>query len=87
MGSLSAYSPFVGIRCSAQLCQAVLIRQPANPHKHLMGFVSRSVEVSEGRREGGRECAHKSAELRLTQGNLRVREMEVQLPLYFCHNG
>lgn len=52
MGSLSAYSPFVGIRCSAQLCQAVLIRQPANPHKHLMGFVSRSVEVSEGGREG-----------------------------------
>lgn len=59
-GSLSRSSPCVSIRCSAQICQAILTRvarQPANSHKHFTVFVSKSVEVREG------ECTEGSASL------------------------
>lgn len=60
MDSLSRSSPCASIRCSAQICQAILTRvarQPANSHKHLTVFVSKSTEVREG------ECTEGSASL------------------------
>lgn len=54
--SLSRSSACVSIRCSAQICQAILTRvsrQPANSHKHLTVCVSESVEVREGEHTQG----------------------------------
>ena len=55
-GSLSRSSPCGSIQCSAQICQAILTRvarQPANSQKHLMVFVSKSIEVREAERTQG----------------------------------
>lgn len=55
-GSLSRSSSCASIRCSAQICQAILTwlaRQPASSRKHLTVFVSKSAEVREGEHTQG----------------------------------
>lgn len=49
-GSLNRSSSCASIRCSAQICQAILTRvarQPASSHKHLTVFVSKSTVLRE----------------------------------------